>query len=106
MHIGIAFDLKADFLAESAPAREGAPDDLFEEYDSDATVTAIERVLVARGYRFFRLGAGYSADATPAATGACDPPLPPGLWEARLLVLAGACQRCASVSVPEPKCSW
>jgi D-alanine-D-alanine ligase len=58
MHIGIAFDLKADFLAESAPAREGAPDDLFEEYDSDATVTAIERVLVARGHRVTRLGGG------------------------------------------------
>ncbi len=58
MHIGIAFDLKADFLAESAPARAGAPDDLFEEYDSDATVTAIERVLVARGHRVTRLGGG------------------------------------------------
>jgi len=73
-----------------------------DEIDSNALV----RVLVARGYRFFRLGAGNSADTTPAATGASDPPLPPGLWEARLLVLASACQRCASVSVPEPKCSW
>ncbi len=58
MHIGIAFDLKADFLAESAQAREGAPDDLFEEYDSDATVAAIERVLAARGHRVTRLGGG------------------------------------------------
>lgn len=58
MHIGIAFDLKADFLAESAAAREGAPDDLFEEYDSDATVSAIERVLVARGHHVTRLGGG------------------------------------------------
>jgi len=62
MHIGIAFDLKADFLAESARPREGRagelPDDLLEEYDSDATVSAIERVLTARGHRVTRLGGG------------------------------------------------
>jgi D-alanine-D-alanine ligase len=53
MHIGIAFDLKADFGAVS-----GGPEDLLEEYDSDATVSAIERVLVARGHRVTRLGGG------------------------------------------------
>lgn len=53
MHIGIAFDLKADFGAVS-----GGPEDLLEEYDSDTTVSAIERVLVARGHRVTRLGGG------------------------------------------------
>ncbi len=58
MHIGIAFDLKADFLAKSAVPRVDGPDDLLEEYDSDATVAAIERVLTARGHRVTRLGGG------------------------------------------------
>lgn len=53
MHIGIAFDLKADFGAVA-----DGPEDLLEEYDSDATVSAIERVLVARGQRVTRLGGG------------------------------------------------
>lgn len=53
MHIGIAFDLKADFGAVS-----GGPEDLLEEYDSDATVSAIEQVLVARGHKVTRLGGG------------------------------------------------
>ena len=55
MNIGISFDLKADF--ESAP-REGAPDDLHEEYDSMRTVDAVLRALSSRGHRVTKLGGG------------------------------------------------
>jgi hypothetical protein len=73
-----------------------------DEVDSNAML----RVLIARGYKLFRLGAGNAEVATPSATGADDPPLAPGLWEFRLVTLMGACQRCASVAVPEPRCAW
>src|SRR5262245_49081279 len=53
MNIGIAFDLKTDFAAASA-----GPDDALEEYDSPATVDAIERVLASRGHRVMKLGGG------------------------------------------------
>lgn len=53
MHIGIAFDLKSDFTAPAS-----APDDALEEYDSPATVEAIERALVARGHTVTKLGGG------------------------------------------------
>jgi D-alanine-D-alanine ligase len=53
MRIGIAFDLKSDFEAAS-----GAPEDALEEYDSPATVEAIERALAARGHSVVRLGGG------------------------------------------------
>lgn len=53
MDIGIAFDLKSDFVA---PA--GAPDDLLEEYDSERTIAAIEAALAARGHRPRRMGGG------------------------------------------------
>jgi D-alanine-D-alanine ligase len=53
MNIGIAFDLKTDFARA-----DGAPDDALEEYDSPATVDAIERVLAARGHRVMRLAGG------------------------------------------------
>jgi D-alanine-D-alanine ligase len=55
MEIGIAYDLKADFEHLKSA---GAPDDLFEEYDSVATVEGIERALAARGHRVRRLGGG------------------------------------------------
>ncbi|MCC7013183.1 MAG: D-alanine--D-alanine ligase [Planctomycetes bacterium] len=55
MNIGIAFDLKADFLSQK-PA--DAPDDLFEEYDSVGTVDAIQRALESRGHTVSRLGGG------------------------------------------------
>ena len=55
MDIGLAFDLKSDF---AAPASAGAPDDLLEEYDSPATVDAVESALRARGHEVRRLGGG------------------------------------------------
>jgi D-alanine-D-alanine ligase len=51
--IGLAFDLKSDFVAPG-----GAPDDLLEEYDSERTVAAIEAALAARGHRVRRMGGG------------------------------------------------
>lgn len=56
MNIGIAYDLKTDF----APAEGAGPDDALEEYDSPATVDAIERALTARGHSVLRLGGGRS----------------------------------------------
>jgi D-alanine-D-alanine ligase len=72
--VGIAYDLKSDFetaarrLLESgglteATASDAAeplslPDDAFEEYDSIATVEALERALADNGYRTRRLGSG------------------------------------------------
>ena len=53
MDIGIAFDLKSDFVA---PA--GAPDDFLEEYDSERTVAAVEAALAKRGHRARRMGGG------------------------------------------------
>lgn len=53
MHIGIAFDLKTDFVP-----RAGAPDDALEEYDSPTTVDAIARVLRERGHEVALLGGG------------------------------------------------
>ncbi len=54
MKIGIAYDLKSDF-----DSTQGAgPEDALEEYDSPATVDAIERVLTAGGYEVQRLGGG------------------------------------------------
>jgi len=57
MNIGIAFDLKTDFAAGQPDDPQG-PDDALEEYDSPATVDAIERVLVGRGHRVTKLGGG------------------------------------------------
>jgi D-alanine-D-alanine ligase len=54
MNIGIAYDLKTDF----APLPAAGPDDALEEYDSPATVEAIERVLAARGHAVRKLGGG------------------------------------------------
>jgi D-alanine-D-alanine ligase len=53
MRIGISFDLKSDFAAGAAD-----PEDRFEEYDSDATVAAIEGALRQAGYDTVRLGGG------------------------------------------------
>jgi D-alanine-D-alanine ligase len=53
MHIGIAYDLRSDFEAP-----RGGPDDALEEYDSPATIDAIEAALRARGYEVVRLGGG------------------------------------------------
>jgi D-alanine-D-alanine ligase len=51
--IGIAFDLRSDFDVGA-----GAPEDLLEEYDSDATVAAIAEALAANGHAPRRLGGG------------------------------------------------
>lgn len=53
MRIGIAFDLKSDFGAQS-----GGPEDLYEEYDSEATVAAIEAALRDKGHSPVRLFGG------------------------------------------------
>src|SRR5436190_23073227 len=53
MHIGIAFDLKAD-----RPAAPDLPDDWQEEFDSPVTVTAIATALARRGHRVRELGDG------------------------------------------------
>lgn len=60
--IGIAYDLKAEFekIAARTVGEAGLPEDAFEEYDSEATVAAIEEALVANGYRTRRLGSGRS----------------------------------------------
>ena len=60
--VGIAYDLKADFekIAKRTVSSDALPDDAFEEYDSDATVAAIEEALGANGYRTRRLGSGRS----------------------------------------------
>ncbi|MCK6446893.1 MAG: D-alanine--D-alanine ligase [Planctomycetes bacterium] len=68
MEIGIAFDLKADYVsaADGAPPIVGGhaggpgalPDDLYEEFDSIATVEGIERALARGGYKTRRLGGG------------------------------------------------
>lgn len=60
--VGIAYDLKADFekLAKRTVETDDLPEDAFEEYDSDATVAAIEEALSANGYRTRRLGSGRS----------------------------------------------
>jgi D-alanine-D-alanine ligase len=51
--VGIAFDLRSDF-----PVGAGAPEDLLEEYDSEATIDAIARALAANGHGARRLGGG------------------------------------------------
>ena len=55
MHIGIAFDLKADVAAVHGST---GPDDSLEEYDSPETVDAIERALIGLGHHVSRLGGG------------------------------------------------
>lgn len=53
MKIGIAFDLRSDFESGAA-----GPDDRLEEYDSLATVEAIEAALRAGGHEPVRMGGG------------------------------------------------
>jgi D-alanine-D-alanine ligase len=53
MQIGITYDLKAD-----SPVSPGAPDDLYEEFDSPATIEAIARVLRDLGHDVRKLGDG------------------------------------------------
>lgn len=58
--VGIAFDLKANFEAAKKRLEDASalPDDAFEEYDSEATVIALEKALEKAGYRTRRLGSG------------------------------------------------
>jgi D-alanine-D-alanine ligase len=53
MHIGIAYDLKADL-----PATADRPDDWQEEFDSPDTVAAIAAALRSHGHRVSELGDG------------------------------------------------
>src|SRR4051812_24089248 len=53
MHIGIAFDLKADL-----PDASNLPDDWQEEFDSPVTVNAIAAALRAKGHSVTELGDG------------------------------------------------
>lgn len=58
--IGIAYDLKED-IEHAARARDPSavlPEDAFEEYDSDATLGALEQALRENGYETLRLGGG------------------------------------------------
>lgn len=53
MIIGIAYDLKEDFVMEA-----GRPDDWFEEYDSEQTVLGLQEAIEALGPKTVRLGGG------------------------------------------------
>lgn len=53
MRIGIAFDLKSDFVADPS-----GPEDRLEEYDSTATVEALAGALRELGHDVARLGGG------------------------------------------------
>ncbi len=57
MRIGIAYDLKSDFLPDAGGSPPG-PEDLLEEYDSEETIDAIARALEAAGHHTVRLGGG------------------------------------------------
>ena len=50
MRVGIAYDLKSDYLAEGYSAEEAA------EFDSEETITDIEDALKANGYETERIG--------------------------------------------------
>jgi D-alanine-D-alanine ligase len=52
MRIGIAYDLKKDFV------HGGGPEDLFEEYDSEETIDAIAAALRAAGHEPVKMGGG------------------------------------------------
>lgn len=58
--VGIAYDLKADFerAAMKIASEAELPEDAFEEYDSEATVAALEDALSSNGYQSRRLGSG------------------------------------------------
>lgn len=61
MDVGIAFDLKTDFAPGSATGAGSdglPPDDLLEEYDSQATIDAIAGALERLGHRPRPLGGG------------------------------------------------
>ncbi|MBL8862429.1 MAG: D-alanine--D-alanine ligase [Planctomycetes bacterium] len=53
MRIGLAYDLRSDFTAPAS-----GPEDALEEYDSPATIDAIEQALAGRGHEVTRLGGG------------------------------------------------
>lgn len=56
--VGIAYDLKADFERAARRVDGELPEDAFEEYDSEATVAALEDALASNGYQSRRLGSG------------------------------------------------
>ena len=64
LRLGIAFDLRSDFVAAPVAGAPGGaagradPDDLLEEFDSDATIDAIAAALESHGHAPSRLGGG------------------------------------------------
>ena len=58
--VGIAYDLKSDFERAAKRVDGELPEDAFEEYDSEATVAALEDALASNGYQSRRLGSGRS----------------------------------------------
>lgn len=58
--VGIAYDLRTEYerAAQHLAGEADLPEDAFEEYDSEATVLAIERALESWGYATRRLGSG------------------------------------------------
>jgi D-alanine-D-alanine ligase len=54
MRIGLAFDMKVS----GEPAPPGVPDDLYEEFDTPATVASIQEAIAACGHTVVRLGGG------------------------------------------------
>ncbi|MGH8103668.1 MAG: hypothetical protein ACREJQ_04005, partial [bacterium] len=60
MRIGIAYDLKSDFIP-SAPLfdeNDEFPSDLYDEYDAEETIEAISGVIAKRGHEPAPLGGG------------------------------------------------
>lgn len=61
MRIGIAFDLKTDFIPGSPlfdEEKDAPPPDLYEEYDAEETIEAISGALAQRGHEPVPLGGG------------------------------------------------
>lgn len=58
MRVGIAYDLKSEVTQRAGASAAGAPDDTFEEYDSQATIDAIAAALRANGHEPVPLGGG------------------------------------------------
>ncbi len=53
LRVGITYNLRKDF-----PARENQPIDLWEEFDSEETIDAIQKVLESDGHPVLKLGGG------------------------------------------------
>lgn len=61
LQIGVAYDLRSEveaLLTQRRGDSDPRPEDMFEEYDSEATVSAIEEALRSAGHEPRRLGSG------------------------------------------------